>query len=208
MSEYHKIQTLYLRDPATNHKTLLDGQWAKPEFGALSTLDWVWTEKVDGTNIRVIWDGERVRFGGKTDRAQIHTELLDHLWGVFTPDVMAEHMKGPIVLYGEGYGPKIQKGGRYRDDQGFIMFDARAGDVWLERDTVEQIAASVGCPIVPIVGTGTPAECVEFVREGFASRIAKDTTLVSEGVVLRPPVELLNRLGDRVISKLKHRDFR
>ena len=77
MKEYHKIQTVYFRDPENNHKTLLEGTWAKPEFELLKDIDWICTEKIDGTNIRIMWDGEQVRFGGKTDKAQIPTILID-----------------------------------------------------------------------------------------------------------------------------------
>ena len=35
---------------------------------------------------------------------------------------------GAAVLYGEGYGAKIQKGGgNYRADQDFVLFDVRVG---------------------------------------------------------------------------------
>jgi hypothetical protein len=208
MSEYHKIQTLYLRDPENNHRTLLDGQWALPEFGYLSEARWVFTEKVDGTNIRVIWDGERVSFGGKTDNAQIPTPLLDHLLHTFPAEQLAEALKGPLILYGEGYGPKIQKGGRYRDDAGFVLFDALAGDVWLERWTIEEVAGALSIPIAPIVGEGRPVDAVGMCRAGFKSVLAEDPTLDSEGIVLRPAVELRDRRGKRVIAKLKLRDFR
>lgn len=208
MSEYIKIQTLWLRDPATNHKTLLRGEWAKPEFQYLASALWVWTEKVDGTNIRVIWDGERVRFGGKTDAAQVPTPLLAHLMDVFTPERLAAALKGPLVLYGEGYGPKIQKGGgRYRDDPGFILFDALAVDTWLERGTVEEIAGALAIPVAPIIGSGSLWEAAAIVEDGYLSQIAKDPTLTAEGFVMRPAVELKNRRGERVIAKVKHNDF-
>ena len=48
MKEYHKIQTVFKRDPATNFKTLLEYDWSESEFGFLADNDWVWTEKVDG----------------------------------------------------------------------------------------------------------------------------------------------------------------
>jgi hypothetical protein len=208
VSEYHKIQTVFLRDPATNHKTLLDGDWAKPEFAYLQDAEWVWTEKVDGTNIRVVWDGERVTFGGKTDNASIPSPLLGHLMATFTPSALVAALKGPLVLYGEGYGPKIQKGGgRYREDPGFILFDALAVDTWLERQTVEDIATVLAIPVAPIVGRGTLREAVNVVRGGFGSGVAIDRTLIAEGLVMRPAVELLNRRGERVITKLKHADF-
>ncbi len=79
MKEYHKIQTVYLRDPATKHKTLLEGQYALPEFAYLANNTWLFTEKVDGTNIRAMFDGERISFGGKTDAAQIPAKLVERL---------------------------------------------------------------------------------------------------------------------------------
>ena len=44
MKEYHKIQTVYLRDPATKYKTLLEGQFAKPEFDYLKDNIWIFTD--------------------------------------------------------------------------------------------------------------------------------------------------------------------
>jgi len=207
MSEYHKIQTLYLRDPATGHRALLHGEWALPEFAYLKDVEWVFTEKVDGTNIRVVWDGAVVGFGGKTDNAQIPTPLLGTLLTTFTADKLAAALKGPLVLYGEGYGPKIQSGGRYADEASFILFDACADGVWLNRDTLEEIAAALGVALVPIIGRGTPLDAITMARAGFLSVVAKDPTLIAEGIVLRPAVELLDRRGRRIIGKIKHKDF-
>ncbi len=72
METYHKIQTVYKRDPATNYKTLLIDNFSLPEFDYLRNNEWVFTEKVDGTNIRVMYSlGKIITFGGKTDLAQI-----------------------------------------------------------------------------------------------------------------------------------------
>ena len=58
MKEYHKIQTAFLRNPEDNFKTLLCGEWALPEFKLLKDIEWIWTEKIDGTNIRIMFNGE------------------------------------------------------------------------------------------------------------------------------------------------------
>ena len=55
METYHKIQTVWLRDPDNRYKTLLEGQWATPEFEYLANNEWTFTEKVDGTNVRVMF---------------------------------------------------------------------------------------------------------------------------------------------------------
>ena len=114
MKQYQKIQTVFLRNPETRFKTLLEGEFSKPEFEMLKDIDWVCTEKIDGTNIRVMWDGNNVRFGGKTDNAQIPTILISVLQDTFTHNKMKGCFPDAdnVCLYGEGYGKKIQKGDR------------------------------------------------------------------------------------------------
>lgn len=45
MKEYHKIQTVFLRDPNTKFKTLLEGEFALPEFKYLANNEWVFTNQ-------------------------------------------------------------------------------------------------------------------------------------------------------------------
>lgn len=209
MTEYHKIQTVFMRDPATKHKTLLPGQWSLPEFGYLAGNEWEWTEKVDGTNIRVIVDCDGdgnaagVRYGGKTDNAQIPTKLLQRLRERFDNSVPLREL-GPCVLYGEGYGAGIQSGGTYRPDQDFILFDVNICGWWLARDNVNDIGAKLGVPCVPVIRRGTLLEAVEQVRSGFGSYVGNG---IAEGLVMRPVCELRSRSGERIIAKIKHKDF-
>lgn len=208
MKEYHKIQTVFKRDPATNHRTLLLGDYSLPEFHYLRDVDWMWTEKVDGTNIRVMPNGGKICFGGKTERAQIPATLYNALVGLFPPEVFLQTDIDPaasVCLYGEGYGAKIQKGGgNYRQDQSFVLFDVKIGDVWLQRANVEDIGDKLGIDIVPPVGVGSLTDMVSFVRQGFKSHWGD---FQAEGVVARPVTELRTRMGHRVITKLKSKDF-
>lgn len=138
MKEYHKIQTVFKRDMATKHKTLLEGQWVLPEFEYLANNLWTFTEKVDGTNIRVILQNGAVTFGGKTDAAQIPAQLVTRLNERFLPlaEKMQEMFGCDACLYGEGYGAKIQKaGGNYRSDQDFVLFDILVSNA--EYDTIK-----------------------------------------------------------------------
>ena len=48
MTQYHKIQSVFKRDPNTKFKTLLEGEYSIPEFEYLKDNEWVFTEKVDG----------------------------------------------------------------------------------------------------------------------------------------------------------------
>jgi len=206
--EYHKIQTVFLRDPETKYRTLLEGQFALPEFEYLADNKWVFTEKVDGTNVRIIWRNGSIEFGGKTDTAQLDMRLVKRLMERFLPEVsrFAEVFGegGAACLYGEGYGPGISGGGKYRNDHDFVLFDVRVGDWILERHNVEDVASKLGLDVVPVIGCGTLADMVEMTRWGFKSRWGD---FIAEGIVARPAVELFARSGDRIITKIKHNDF-
>jgi len=208
MSEYHKIQTVYKRDPATKHKTLLEGEFSLPEFEYLKNNAWAFTEKVDGTNIRLMSSPDGVRIGGRTDNAQIPAFLLDAL-GPIVARVAARHAvlfgDADVILYGEGYGAKIQKaGGNYRDDQSFVLFDVKVGNWWLQRDDVADVGTKVGVDVVPLIGIGTLHNMVETARRGFQSTWGD---FQAEGIVARPLTELHSRNGHRIIAKVKCKDF-
>jgi hypothetical protein len=121
-------------------------------------------------------------------------------------DKLLEAFPDGGCLYGEGYGPKINKAGRnYRQDQDFVLFDVRVGPWWLERPNIENVASKFGLWVVPIIGRGTLAEMIAYAEAGFNSTWGE---FPAEGIVARPAVELQNRDGSRIITKIKHRDFR
>ena len=218
MKPYPKIQTVFKRD--TSGKNLLMGVYSLPEFDYLRNNVWTWTEKVDGTNIRIMFEDGKMRIGGKSDRAQIPTFLLDVLNEMFDAEKLGEVFSGDTgpydaCLYGEGYGAKIQKGGeRYKaDGVSFVLFDVKVGDWWLKRCDVVGIATALGIEAVPFIGQGsglysrggTLIDMISFVRKGFRSMWGDFT---AEGVVAVPVEPLYTRSGERIITKLKHKDFK
>jgi len=205
---YPKIQTVYLRDPENSYKTLLEGQFARPELEYLSGNKWYYTEKVDGSNCRCFWDGEGVSFGGRTDNAQMPMFLIERLQTLFPKELFMETEMPPCILFGEGYGARIQKGGGnyISDGVDFILFDVLIDGWWLERDNVEDVAQKLELKVVPIVGEGTLLDAVEMVKKGFKSQVAQ-ADIMAEGLVMKPQVTLMSRSGQRVITKIKHKDF-
>jgi len=209
MQEYEKIETLYNRD-VEGTKQLIEGDFRNETVEFLKDSDWEFTEKIDGTNIRVHWDGHKVTYGGRTERASIPAHLMSKLLEIFgTPEVeeMFEQSFGEkeVTLYGEGYGVKIQNGGLYRPDVSFILFDVRIGENYQPRKNVESIARMFNIDVVPIVLTGTLEDGVNFVKTHPKSSIG---SAMMEGVVGRPRIELRDRCGKRVIVKIKWNDFK
>lgn len=212
MKEYNKIDTVYERD-VNGTKKLIEGKFRKPVVEFLKDCEWEWTEKIDGTNIRVYWDGHTVTFGGRTDRANIPSQLVNRLNQIFGGENNAqifEQLFGEkeVLLFGEGYGNKIQSVGEYyiSDDVNFILFDVMINDMYLDRKAIEGIARAFNISSVSVVGYGTIDQAVAFIKERPKSVLAEGRCEM-EGIVCRPVIELKTKAGERVIVKIKSRDF-
>ena len=208
MKEYEKIETIFVRDEKT--KKLNENIYRNETIEFLKDIEWEFTEKIDGTNIRIYWDGHKVSYYGRTDKAQIPTQLMNKLIELFGGDIneeMFEQKFGatPVMLIGEGYGAKIQKGGGdYRQDNNFILFDVCINNKYLSRDNVNDIANYFGIESVPVIFSGNLQKGIDFVKTKPNSTIG---TAKMEGLVARPKVELYDKNGNRLIVKIKVCDF-
>ncbi len=213
MEKYHKIQSIFDRDAKFKFD---EGLWRTPEFEYLQHNHWLFTEKVHGTNVRVMCDLKTVRFGGRKDTSSMSMLLINKLTDMF-PLERFRQFDSPLCLYGEGYGSRVQKGGgRYiADDVSFALFDVLIGPGltdptqldkiwWLKWPDVELVADQMGIEVVPIVSEGTIWEAVELVKKGIQSRWGD---FGAEGLVIRPSTALCDRNGARIIGKLKGSDF-
>lgn len=213
--EYGKIDTLFER----NEKFIVDPTKLKsPVIATLST--WQVSEKIDGTNMRVtmIEGDDKFKIDGRTDRASIPGDLYRYMTDTFRhtkiQEMMDTHGAGweSVVLYGEGYGAGIQKGGgAYRKDKAFRLFDVLvSGKWWLDWAAIENVAATLGIKTAPDLGRWTLDEIVSRVREGVPSIVAEEENgkpAMAEGIVARPIETLFDKRGHRLIIKLKTKDF-
>src|SRR5690606_38480770 len=125
--QYRSIETIFRRD--TNTKKLDTGKLRQLHHDTIRT--WILTEKGDGTNIRVIYRPDGMVIKGRTDRAQLHPDLLAAIESTMPSWEQVNEVFGlgtarTVTFYGEGYGAGIQKkGSQYRPDKGFILFDIR-----------------------------------------------------------------------------------
>lgn len=212
VKEYPKIETVFRRDTEGTKKLILD-DYRSLAVEYLKDCTWEGTEKIDGTNIGIIWDGHKVYFQGRTERADIPKHLLyklEKLFGGITNEELFEQTFGEkrFILYGEGYGNKIQKAGSeyIPNDVSFILFDIYAIDseIWLSRANVEEIAHTFNVDVVPIVFEGSIKEAIDYVKLQPNSTIG---TAKMEGLVCRPKVNLYDHNGNRLIVKIKVCDF-
>ena len=216
---YIKINSAFKRDTSIPGNPVIQFEWSSPEFEYLQYTPWLWTEKIDGTNIRLFWDGHKVTLGGRTDNAQIPAKITEAVRELGLLDTAIWEKKWPLVdeahpersnpsvtLYGEGYGAGIQKGGGNYGPTSFILFDVRVGTFWLSRENVQNVAEGFGIETVPGYATMSPVLMWDHIQHGkLASSRFPNAQL--EGVVGTPVVPLLSRNGNRVIMKMKQRDW-
>ena len=208
--EYPKIETLFKRDEKT-HKVHPD-KLRNPLYGIIKT--WQFTEKIDGTNIRVMWTDGKLRIGGRTDKASLPADLVQLLYETIDAQKMRETFgDNPAIIYGEGYGAGIQKGSGYSRTKQLVVFDVLVdGKWWLNRQNVYGIATKLGLKTVPFMGEMDLDEAVTVVRGGLISLLAQrqgqtSETIPAEGLVGRTVEPLFDKHGNRLIIKLKTKDF-
>lgn len=231
MSEYASIKNLYASNgvQGKEHKRGPEFGFSNPAFG--SVTNWLVTEKVDGMNIRVVfkpygWSDDPgdpdLKFYGRTDKAQLPGDLLTHLQEtILVEKLMAAFDYDPnwqlgdddkyawqhgVILYGEGYGPGIQKVGHaYGGTKRFILFDVKVGDAWLDWDDVVDVAQKLGIEVVPLLTRGVDLETAKaFVHD---SRLLPEGSAHVEGIVARSEPQLFDKFGQRVMFKYKVRDL-
>ena len=209
MKEYQKINNIFKFDE--KYRTIIG---ITDTYQALKDIEWIGTEKVDGTNIRIYWDGHKIQIAGRTEKSQIPNHLMNYLSNLFLTQEMEyvfEQMFGEkeTYLFGEGYGFKIQTNGdKYFEDRknvGFILFDVNINGFDLSRDNVNDIAEKLGLKSVPVVFEGNLNEAIEFVKKHPMSTLG-DNSHEMEGLVLQPIIQLCDSKHNLIKCKCKYVD--
>lgn len=216
-TEYHKIEAPFFRHTVGDQRGKFDfTRWFRPEFELLRNDDWTWTEKLNGTNTRIIWDGHKVRVGGRTDSASMPVKMVEMLQATFTEELLEQTFnRGQAVLYGETVGPGITKGsGNYGKDLFFALFDVRlpvdkttgvkADFWWLKPGAVRDVSLKLGIEVAPEHAQGPIGWAMEKLHNGLKSAYGD---FWAEGLVGRPPLGLYARDGERMLMKIKHEDL-
>lgn len=221
--EYHKINGLYKRWRKDLHtEDMLPegvswndfkiGEFSCPEFKYLFTNDWVWSEKLDGTNIRLYLsmtdNALVVNVRGRTEKANIPKPLMDWIstWVETNSSKILNTFSftdnSIIILYGEGVGEKIQSGQAF-GKQHFKLFDVYIDNYWLEKSAVAEIGTALNLDTAPY-WIGTIQDAIDKVKSLPKSAFGD---FIVEGYVGQPAVRLFNAKCERIVTKVKVRDF-
>ena len=183
---------------------------------------WIKTEKIDGTNIRIILTkpnevGEReVLIGSRklilNEADKGSKQYLDCIKEVnlFKLKEYFKDINSTIIIYGEGYGAGVQRGGIYSLEKNYRVFDIRIGEAYQDFEYVEKVCIDNQLNLVPInseVEEITYEECVESLEDFDETLIKEGSGGKPEGIVYKFEPVLLNKYGERLIFKVKHKDF-
>ena len=213
---YHKINAPFKRwqknlhtedmlPEGTGYGDFKVNEFSAPEFEYLFDNQWEWSEKLDGTNIRIYINDEGMSVAGRTENADIPAKLYDWIHEWYKDKKDALHMQFPqgVIFYGEGVGSKIQKGGLFGEPH-FKLFDVYISEFWLEKNAVAGIGHQFGLD-TPSTWTGTMQEAIDKVRTKPKSTFGD---FIIEGYVGVPTCRIYNGRKNRIITKIKVRDFK
>ena len=205
MHRYGKTPNVFVR--GDDNKLVL-GKYSSATLKDLAGLDWTFTEKIDGTNIRLIISDEGiVDIRGRSDQAVLPPGLEDNIRAILpsAEELVKRELTG-FTFYGEGFGPGIQNGGKYADQKSFRTFDIldRNGR-WMNEADLYHLSKGLNLEQVPEVSWGPLWHGVQRVATGQKSAFGD---FYAEGLIARPSGQpLLDRFGQRIQCKIKHVDL-
>lgn len=184
-----------------------DEAYRSPLLAYLAELPWAYSRKVDGENIRIQWDGEQALWNGKSNAFQCSAEFTEYMNNTFLEEIFEEKFERDkvVTIFGEKMGPKTQGNELGLGKDELIIFDVNINGIWLCGEGVVDIAdyfrARTVFDFMPgaLHETKTLQELIGMCAEGQF----KDW----EGIVATPLVEMRDQNGQRVIVKIKNRDY-
>ena len=215
---YPKIKTLFLRkNPEQGRKSFIrQGAFSSIVFPNIK--NYLVTEKIDGKNIRLIFSKDKAEFKGRTDKAQFNPKEIEYLQNIINRSrrfmqedfIVGEH-NIEVNIFAELFGYNIQKAGHLysKDHYRLAVFDfAILGDkiYWQPWEKTIEIADKLNLEVVPILDMHNIDQIVRSVSDGFNSQISENRQ-IAEGIVAKAYPEVFFQNGNRVMFKLKYKDF-
>lgn len=174
------------------------------ELYYLRNNDWFAWRKLDGQNLRVHWNGEQALWNGKSNKFVPAKELSKYMNETFAEELFEEKFGRDkrVTLFGEHMGPKSQGNELGLNKDQFVLFDVLIGETWLEYDQVQDIAN--------FFNIYTPASFGEvsiMSLKDLINVVASGKYSSWEGIVAHPMGRLRDQKGNRIIVKIKNKDY-
>jgi hypothetical protein len=166
------------------------------------------SEKIHGTSAHIRWDNGNLHFFSGGSSQAIFISLFDQK--ALTD--MAHSIDVPKwVIYGEAYGGKCQgMRNTYGNDLKFVAFEAKIGDMWLDTHKAKKFVDTFGLDFVWYTKCDTHIDTLNKYRDQpskQAEKVGMGSDKKSEGIVIRPLLEMTKNDGGRIMAKHKAEEF-
>jgi len=168
-------------------------------------------EKIHGTSANIQWSNGKLSFysGGETHSNFVALFDEEKLAGYFSSTYTDKDF---VRVYGEAYGGKQQGMSKtYGPKLHFTAFEVNINGVWLDVPSAESYVKNLDLEFVPY-------ELVDATEENINRERDRDSIIavwrgmgagyIREGVVIRPPFEVVMNDGERCMAKHKRDEFR
>lgn len=116
-----------------------------------------------------------------------------------------------MTIYGEAYGGKCQKMSETYGPLNFVTFEVNVDGHWLDVPTAERITKELGLPFVHYEKGPATIDWLNEQRKKPSTQAIRNgmgDDKESEGIVIRPLIELRKNNGERIMAKHKNESFR
>lgn len=172
----------------------------------LRDQEWHYKRKIDGANLRVQWNGEQALWNGKSNSFVCGANLAEYMNETFLEEIFEEKFGRDkvVTLFGEHMGPKVQVNELGLEKDEFILYDVNIDGTWLDTDGIMDTAEYFKIRTVyDLMDNRYPYDTLdELIRRVSSGEFAQ-----WEGIVATPLVELRDQNGQRIIVKIKNRDY-
>lgn len=166
-------------------------------------------EKIHGTSAHLFWKDNKLSFfsGGAT-----HSNFVALFDKETLEQKFREFGREKVCIYGEAYGGKLQgMSDTYGKKLKFVAFEVKIDGCWLAVPDAEEVSRIFDLEFVSyrLISTDIESLNQERARPSVqASRNGCGDNKKSEGIVLRPIIELTKSNGERLMAKYKNEEFR
>ena len=196
-----KKRKLIIPDRTTGPEAYRD-----PTYYYLRNAMWNYSRKVDGENIRICWDGEQALWNGKSNAFVCNMDFHEYMDNTFLEEIFEEKFGRDkrVIIFGEKMGKKTQGNELGLDKDEVIVYDVNVNGTWLAPVDVKIVASYFGVRTVyDLMEQQTHEDSlVKLIHDCSVGKF-KDW----EGIVAHPTVELRTQKGNRIIVKIKNKDY-
>jgi hypothetical protein len=169
------------------------------------------SEKIHGTSAHLSWDVDNTKIVRFFSGGSCH-QTFCNLFDVDALTQMAHSIDVPKwTIYGEAYGGKLQG---MKETYGlglkFVAFEAKVNDMWLDTHKAKKFASRFDLDFVWYTQTRTDLDLLNKYRDQPSKQAEKcgmGSDKKSEGIVIRPLLEMTKNDGGRIMAKHKALEF-